>query len=138
MGIVTAFIDALAGFVRRNPLTVLLIVVLAVGTPALLRGIALFILYFIVGLLFLGITLLLLFRWRLHRAQREMERHFGEGFGTQGGFGAQDSGTSPRREARSGAEGEVRVHKTSASPEKRVAEDVGDYVDFEETKDPGR
>lgn len=136
MGIVTAFIDALVGFVRRNPLTVLLIVVLAVGAPALLRGIALFILYFVMGLLFLGITLLLLFRWRLHRAQREMERRFGEGFGERSGFGG--TGAPPRGEPRRGAEGEVRVHKTSASPEKRVAEDVGDYVDFEETKEPGR
>lgn len=136
MRFVTAFIDALAGFVQRNPLTVLLIVVLAVGAPALLRGLALFILYFIMGLLFLGVALLLLFRWRLHRAQREMERQFGEGFGPRAGFGGQ--GASPRGGTRRGAEGEVRVHKTSASPEKRVAEDVGDYVDFEETKDPGR
>ena len=44
MRFLTEIVDALAGFVQRNPLTVLLIVVLAVGAPALLKGIALFIL----------------------------------------------------------------------------------------------
>ena len=32
-------------------------------------------------------------------------------------------------------EGEVRLHKTSAAPEKRISTEVGDYVDFEETKE---
>ena len=33
-------------------------------------------------------------------------------------------------------EGEVKVRKTSGAPEKRVSKDVGDYVEFEETKEP--
>ena len=33
-----------------------------------------------------------------------------------------------------GREGEVRVHRTSGEPEKRVSKDVGDYIDFEEEK----
>ena len=36
-----------------------------------------------------------------------------------------------------GREGEVKVYKTSETPEKRVSRDVGDYVEFEETKEPG-
>ncbi len=40
MGILTDIADALVGFVRRNPLTVLVILLLALGAPALLRGIA--------------------------------------------------------------------------------------------------
>ena len=44
MNFILAIIDSLAGFVQRNPLTMLLIVILALGAPALLKGIALFIL----------------------------------------------------------------------------------------------
>lgn len=42
MNFLTAIIDGLVRFVQRNPLTTLVILILAVGAPALLRGIALF------------------------------------------------------------------------------------------------
>ena len=45
MGFLTAIIDALAEFVRRNPIFTLIVVVLALTAPALLKGIALFVLY---------------------------------------------------------------------------------------------
>ena len=48
------------------------------------------------------------------------------------GFGSPFAG-----EPRKGREGEVKVYKTSETPEKRVSRDVGDYVEFEETKEPG-
>ena len=114
MRFLTEIVDALAGFVQRNPLTVLLVVVLAVGAPALLKGIALFILYFFMGLLLLVVAGLLFFR-------PERPGGFRQGFG----------GGAPRTPR----EGEVKVRRTSGAPEKRVAEDVGDYVDFEETKE---
>ena len=50
MNIILASIDSLAGCAQRNPLTTLLIVILALGAPALLKGIALFSLYFLMGL----------------------------------------------------------------------------------------
>ena len=112
----------MVGFVQRNPLTTLLIVILALGAPALLKGIALFILYFLMGIVVLAIVLMLVFRWRIHKVRRQMEEQFGEG--------------SPFAEReRRGREGEVRVHKTAGTPEKRVSKDVGDYVDFEEEKE---
>ena len=77
MRFLTEIVDALAGFVQRNPLTVLLVVVLAVGAPALLKGIALFILYFFMGLLLLVVAGLLFFRWRVCTMRREMEERFG-------------------------------------------------------------
>ena len=40
MNFLTAIIDGLVRFVQRNPLTTLLIVILALGSPALLKGIA--------------------------------------------------------------------------------------------------
>ena len=42
MNFLTAIINALVGFVQRNPLTVLVILILAIAAPALLKGVALF------------------------------------------------------------------------------------------------
>ena len=114
MNFLTAIIDGLVRFVQRNPLTTLVILILAIGAPALLRGIALFFLYFIMGVIVLVVAAILLFRWRVYKMRRRMEEQF-----------------------RKGREGEVKVYNTSETPEKRVSRDVGDYVEFEETKEPG-
>lgn len=137
MNFFTAIIDSLAGFVQRNPLTTLLIVILALGAPALLKGIAVFILYFLMGIVVLAIVLMLVFRWRIYKVRKQMEEQFGEGFGeqTRGGFRQRNSGSPFAERERRGREGEVRVHKTAGTPEKRVSKDVGDYVDFEEEKE---
>lgn len=135
MRFLTHIIDALAGFVQRNPLTVLVIVILAIAAPAVLKGIALFILYFLMGLILLILALVLLFRWRIYKARKQMEEQFGRGGfdPRQGGFGAPFSAQEPPRDGRE-REGEVRVYRTSDAPEKRVSKDVGDYIDFEEEK----
>lgn len=130
MNLFMAIIDAVTGFIRRNPLTCLVILILAVAAPAVLKGIAVFILYFLLGLFLLAGLLLFLFRWRIYKVRRQME----EQFGPQGGFGGDPFAA---RGARSAQEGEVKVYKTQDTPEKKVAEDVGDYVEFEETKDGG-
>ena len=70
MNFILAIIDSLAGFVQRNPLTTLLIVILALGAPALLKGIALFILYFLMGLVILVVVLMLAFRWRIYKVRK--------------------------------------------------------------------
>ncbi|WP_308660100.1 DUF4834 family protein [uncultured Alistipes sp.] len=133
MGFLTAIIDALAEFVRRNPIFTLIVVVLALTAPALLKGIALFVLYLVLGFLVLIFALSLLFRWRIRRVQRQMEEQFGAGgFGGAGFGGTRGARTESRREQ----EGEVKVYRTSETPEKRVSESVGDYVEFEETKEP--
>lgn len=128
MNFLTAIIDGLVRFVQRNPLTVLLLVILAIGAPALLRGIALFFLYFIMGIILLVAVAILLFRWRLLKMRRQMEDRFGEG-----NFGGQGFGPPFAEEPPKGREGEVKVYKTSETPEKRVSRNVGDYVEFEET-----
>lgn len=135
-------IDALAGFVQRNPLTVLVIVILALGAPALLKGIAAFILYFLLGIVVFALIAGLWLRWRIAQARRRMEEQFGEQFGGGTPFGSADPfGGAARggdafggRRARNPREGEVKIYVTSEAPEKRVAHGVGDYVDFEETK----
>ncbi len=128
MRFLLAIIDALVGFVQRNPLTVLVIVILAIAAPAVLKGIAMFVLYIILGFLLLGVVGLLTFRWNVYRVRRDMQDRFGEGFDASG-RGDQASGGGQRRE------GDVKVRKTTAAPEKRVSKNVGDYVDFEETKE---
>ena len=133
MKFILAIIDSLVGFVQRNPLTTLVILVLAIGAPALLKGIALFILYFLMGIILLAVAAFLFFRWRIYKVRKQMEEQFGEGFGQQGQ--ARDGFGSPfAEEPRKQREGEVKVHKTSETPEKRVSKDVGDYVEFEEEK----
>ncbi len=131
MNFITAFFDSLVAFVRRNPLTVLLIILLGLAAPALLRGLATLILYLILGFVLLIVVIALSLHWRLRKAQRQMEEQFGPGY-------REASGTAYRwtnRTRRDREEGEVRLHKTSAAPEKRISTEVGDYVDFEETKE---
>lgn len=134
MNFLLAIVDSLVGFVQRNPLTTLIILILALGAPALLKGIALFILYFFMGLVLLIVILLLAFRWRIYKVRKQMEEQFGEGFSQQGrprsGFGAPFAEQPPKQR-----EGEVKIYKTSETPEKRVSKDVGDYVEFEEEKE---
>lgn len=136
MNFILAIIDSLVRFVQRNPLTTLIIVILALGAPALLKGIALFILYFFMGLILLIVVLMLVFRWRIYKVRKQMEEQFGEGFRQQpgqGGFGG--FGSPFAEQQRKQREGEVKVHKTPGAPEKRVSKDVGDYVEFEEEKE---
>ncbi len=66
MNFILAILASQVGFVQRNPLTTLHIVILALGAPALLKGIALFILYFLMGLVILVVVLMLAFRWRIY------------------------------------------------------------------------
>lgn len=134
MNFLTAIINALVGFVQRNPLTVLVILILAIAAPALLKGVALFFLYVIMSILILAVALILVFRWRMNKVRRQMEEQFGEGFDPRN-FGGQGFGSPFAGESRKGREGEVKVRKTSGAPEKRVSKDVGDYVEFEETKE---
>lgn len=154
MKLLMAIVDALVGFVQRNPLLVLVILVLGLSAPALLKGIATVVLYVIVGLVALLVLVVVLFYLRIRSARRQMEeqfRQFGQQFGGNPGdpnnpfgaggpFGAAGGGASRggyggRQQARGGArEGEVQIHQTADAPAKRVASDVGDYVDFEETK----
>lgn len=127
MNLLVALIDSIVAFVRRNPLTVLLILVLAITAPALLRGLATFILYLILGSVLVVLLLAFSLRRRIRRMQREMEEQFGRNAG-EGSYRWTNRNVRPD-------EGDVRVRRTAAAPEKRVSTEVGDYVEFEETKE---
>jgi len=63
---------------------------------------------------------------------RKKQREFGEG-----GFSRTYTWSTGRRDASERkTEGDVTVSRTQASPEKKINRDVGDYVDYEEIKEP--
>lgn len=133
MNYLNALLDSLVGFVRRNPLLVAVIVILAFAAPAVLRGLATLILYIVLGLVIFFTVLLIALRWRIYKVQQQVRDQFGQQQQRQQ-QGFNPFGQQQRREPRTD-EGEVTVHKTTATPEKRISEDVGDYVEFEETKE---
>ena len=136
MNFFAAIIDSLVNFVRRNPLTVLFIVVLALTAPALLRGLATLILYLVLGFVIFIVVVLAMMRWRLYKVQQQVRRQFDEQQrNATGGFWSFHGSTTQGQQRHStSTEGEVKIRKSGATPEKRISEDVGDYVDFEETK----
>uniref|UniRef100_UPI004055E823 DUF4834 family protein n=1 Tax=Alistipes sp. TaxID=1872444 RepID=UPI004055E823 len=133
MNIIMQIVEGLVEFVKRNPLFTLIVVMLAVLAPSALTGIALVVLYFLLGIVLFGVIILLMIRWRFHRLQKQMEDQI-RSQGGQGGHSRSSYNTNPHSR-RKPNEGEVRVHITSEAPEKRISEDVGDYVEFEETKE---
>lgn len=120
-------IDSIINYIQRNPLTTIIIVMLMVFAPsafgALLVGVA------VVLLLLLAIPIYMLYRVR--RMSRKMEDQAREQSQQRGFYGR----TNTQSDYGRSAEGEVRVHTTSEQPQKRVNENVGDYVDFEEVKE---
>lgn len=156
MNIISIILDSILSYIRRNPLTVTIIVMIAVFAPSLF-GAAL------IGLLIGALILLigpLFMLWRLMRqAERGGKSSSGRGFrgfytnfdgnphNSQQSYNrggtyqrGQGFGSAHRGSAHSGSsqrnpnEGQVRVFTTSEQPQKRVSDNVGDYVEFEEVK----
>ena len=123
MNFLTILLNSIVGFIRHNPLTCLFLAVLAVACPPLFG----FMLGAVIVLVVLSLLGGLLFLWRLKRAQRDLENEIRQ---RQSGFyGSPDngSGTTGSRN-----EGDVSVHRTNGAPAKKISDDVGEYVDFEE------
>ena len=127
MNIFSAIIDSIVGFVSRNPLTTIIIVMLLVFAPS------------VFGVLFIGVIVLLLLTlaipafllFRLRRASRnfqEQARHESQQSYSQREYNQQGY-SQPK------SEGDVKVHATTQQPQKRVNDNVGDYVEFEEVKE---
>ena len=156
MNIISIILDSILSYIRRNPLTVTIIVMIAVFAPSLF-GAAL------IGLLIGALILLigpLFMLWRLMRqAERGGKSSSGRGFrgfytnfdgnphnsqqsynrgGTYQrgqGIGSAHSGSAHSSSSqRNPNEGQVKVFATSEQPQKRVSDSVGDYVEFEEVK----
>ena len=111
MGFFTRILYGLTEFVRRNPVTCLVILILAVAAPSVLVGIANFIFYVMLTILLLGVVFVLLFRY-LEGPRRRTYTWFS------------------RRD-----EGDVKIYTTSETPEKGINDSVGEYVEFEEVEE---
>ena len=119
-----SFFSLILDFIARNPLTTLLVVVLCVAAPQVL---GIFALILLVPVL-LAIVGGALFLWKLRKAQRDVEQKMREAQGrasySERRYGAGDSAR----------EGNVTVTATEPQ-QKRVSDDVGEYVDFKEVKE---
>lgn len=120
MNLLTLFFDALFGFIRRNPITCLVLVIVAVACPPLFG----FVLGAIIVLIVLSVLSALLLLWRLRSVRKSMEEQIRDAENRSHDF----------RQAKQNAEGDVSVYRTAAAPEKKINSDVGEYVDFEEEK----
>ena len=123
MNILTAITAGFVDLGRRNPFFCLAIFLLVPFPLWVAGGRARFILFFMLGIILLGVTLMLSLRWRITRARRQMEEQFRSGG---------QNGSDPFSGRHNPQEGDIRIHKMEGSGEKRVRKDVGDYVDFEE------
>jgi membrane protein implicated in regulation of membrane protease activity len=110
-----------AEFIRRNIITILIVLILTVAAPSVLVGITQFIFYFLCGLFLIALVVLIAFRWRMERLRREMEQHVEQVY--------------TRRRREDTAVGDIHIYKNTQSTEKRINEKVGEYVDFEEVDD---
>lgn len=129
MNFLSALIDSIIDFIRRNPLMTTLIIMLMVFAPSAFG--VLFIGIMVVLLLLLAIPIFMLFR--LRRASRHIEeeaRRASQQARGQQFYGRQTYGQQSQKQ-----EGEVKVYTTSQQPQKRVNDNVGDYVEFEEVKE---
>ena len=122
--------DSIINYIQRNPLTTIIIVMLMVFAPsafgALLVGVA------VVVLLLLAVPLFMFFRMR--RASRRMEEQMRDSANARGFYNQHRSAGGEQWSHSRTQEGRVSVHPTAEQPQKRVSDDVGDYVDFEEVK----
>ena len=128
MNWIFAIIDAIVEWIRRNPLTFILLVMLAVFVPSAFGAILIAIA--VAALLLLAIPIFGILKLRRISKKMEEQAHQ-QGFSGQG-FGGQ--GFTQERRTRTSNEGEVRVYSTDEATEKRVSDKVGEYVDFEEVK----
>lgn len=128
MNIFSAIIDSIANFIKQNPLTFTILVMLAVFAPSLFGSILIGLLIF--GVIIMAVPLFMFFKlWRMSRKVEKDSQS--QNFG--GGYYSRQTYTNTNRQQRKD-EGEVKVYSTGQQQEKRVSEDVGDYVDFEEVK----
>ena len=127
MNFLSAIIDSFLGFVSRNPLTTIIIVMLLVFAPS------------VFGDLFIGVIVLLLLKVAIHAFLLFRLRRASRNFQEQARHESQQS-YSQRKYTQQGysqpkSEGDVKVHATTQQPQKRVNDNVGDYVEFEEVKE---
>ncbi len=120
----------MAAFVERNPVFCLLMLLCAVVAPWLFKSVLTILMYVVLAFVVVGLVIFGSMAWRLRSIRRQMR----EGMGSNAG-GKAWGGFARERGADRGRDGEVKVHRTAGARRKRVSDNVGDYVDFEEVGD---
>ena len=129
MNFLLSIIDSLVGFVQRNPLTTSSSFFWRFAPRRCSRDRHCHI-YILMGLILLVVGLMLLSA-AVYKMRKQMEEQFGRGDPGRAASARHFTHEEPRAR---GPRRQVRVHRTSDAPEKRVSSDVGDYIDFEEEK----
>lgn len=152
MGYLKIIFYGILAFIERNPIFCTLLLICAIVAPFVFKVF----LYIILGLLLLAIVAIVVAVVRMRRMQREMQNQFrnmgggAQNFGANGfaGFGGaggmtleelvrQMQAQADARQQRGGASqsGSTAAETSSSgATRKRVSDDVGDYVDFEEVE----
>ncbi|MFR9503656.1 MAG: DUF4834 family protein [Rikenellaceae bacterium] len=116
-------------WIKDNPIFFLLIF-LAIVSPSFFFGAMQVVFYIIFGIVVLMLILGLIFRAKIRAMQKEMEER-----GAQGGFYSSFQQRGSRSSNTRSDEGDVNIFQQGGAGEKKVSENVGDYVDFEEVKE---
>ena len=155
MNILRIIFYGFLAFVTRHPIFVTILVLLAIFAP---------IVFEVVGWIILGIITLLLIgfgilAWKMYKMKREMKKRFEQAGGganfSGGSFGGQNfsghfytggmtleelvrqmqaQADAQQRAQQQRKSGNASSTTTSGSAQKRVSDQVGDYVDFEEVE----
>ncbi|MFI3301970.1 MAG: DUF4834 family protein [Rikenellaceae bacterium] len=80
--------------------------------------------FIVIGIIILLFILGLVFRAKIKNMQKRMEEQMRDG-----GHGTYQDHTTQEKE------GDVKIYDTPNTKKKRVRDDVGEYIDFEEIKD---
>lgn len=154
MNVLKIIFYGLLAFIERHPIFCTILVLLAIFAPFVFE---------IVGWIILGIITLLLIvfgilAWKVYKMKREMKKRFEQGGAnfSGGSFGGQNFGghfyaggmtlEELVRQMQAQADAQQRAQQqrksggdnattTSGSAQKRVSDQVGDYVDFEEVEE---
>lgn len=100
-------------FIKENPI-LCLVAFLLVVSPSFLFGAVQIIAVIVMAIIILAVVGLLSLKWRVSKLQKQARQSY-----EQRGYGAE----------------EQKVNMGQSSHNKKVADDVGDYVEFEEIKD---
>lgn len=103
---------------------IFMMLVIMIGGGPLLGGVIMFVLELVGFLILMALVVMLVFRYRIRRAQRQAQERGEEFSGYTWHFGGYQNTTRP-------TDNEVKI-KSAPQSKKRVSENVGEYVDFDE------
>lgn len=119
----------------KNNLGIFFIIFIAIVAPQFFVGSLKVILFIILGIIALLVILGIVFRVKIVNLQKQMQDQMhNQGSFNQGGFNPNASSSSTSNNSRQD-EGDVKIFAQQGANEKRVSNNVGDYVDFEEVEE---